>query len=139
VARTDDFVTVARRPERRRCSRCGVARAALPALSLCAVPLFLSGCAGGISSSTTGNSGPQYEVNLSWTPPSGSDEIAGYNIYRAASNSASFQQLNSSLDTSTVFVDSNVQSGISYSYFVVAVDMSGNWSLPSDLSVTEVP
>jgi fibronectin type 3 domain-containing protein len=115
-------------------------RASLPLLAvLCIFAALLSGCANG-NVTTTVNQGPAYEVDLTWSQPSaGSNQIVGYYVFRAAANSAYFQQLNASLDDKTVYIDSNVQSGTTYYYMVVAVDTSGNWSMPSVLTTASVP
>jgi hypothetical protein len=58
-----------------------------------------------------------YEVELNWdAPSSSSDPVAGYNIYRSTGGSSSYQLLNSSIDTETMYVDSTVQSGTAYTY-----------------------
>jgi hypothetical protein len=84
--------------------------------------------------------GAPHEVDLSWIAPSSPyDPIAGYNIYRAPSGSSSFQLLNSLDDNKTSYVDSPVQSGQGYSYFVTSVDISGTESVPSDTISVTIP
>jgi hypothetical protein len=81
-----------------------------------------------------------YAVNLSWEAPTGStDPVAGYNIYRAPSGSSTYALLNSSDDTSTTFVDSTVQGGVTYDYVVDSVDSSGVESVPSNMIVVVLP
>jgi hypothetical protein len=73
-----------------------------------------------------------YEVNLSWTAPSSpSDPIAGYNVYRAASGSTMYQLLNTSVETGVAFVDTTVQAGATYDYYIESVDGMGIASAPS--------
>jgi hypothetical protein len=73
-----------------------------------------------------------YEVNLSWTAPSSpSDPIAGYNVYRAASGSTMYQLLNTSVETGVAFVDTTVQAGATYDYYIESVDETGIRSAPS--------
>ena len=84
--------------------------------------------------------GAPHEVDLSWIAPSSSDDpIAGYNVYRAPGGTSSFQLLNSSDITETAYVDSAVQSGKGYSYFVTSVDNSGTESVPSDAISVAIP
>jgi hypothetical protein len=92
-----------------------------------------------ISLSGTGESA-QHQVDLNWQAPSSStDPIVGYNIYRAAAGSAAYQQLNSSVDAQTTYVDSTVQAGLTYDYIVESVDSSGVESAPSNEGVATVP
>ena len=79
-------------------------------------------------------------VDLSWDAPSSStDPVAGYNIYRSTGGSSSYQLLNSSVDTQTTYVDSTVQSGTAYTYYVESVDSSGVESVPSDQVNVTIP
>jgi len=81
-----------------------------------------------------------HTVTLSWDAPSSStDPVVGYNIYRAASGSSSYQLVNSSVDTGTTYVDSTVQSGAAYIYYVESVDSSGNQSVPSNQVSVTIP
>lgn len=80
-----------------------------------------------------------HAVNLSWlAPTSSSDPVAGYVVMRAPSGS-SYQQINSSTVTQTSFVDSNVQSGQTYSYMIESVGASGNLSTPSNAVTMVIP
>ncbi len=89
-----------------------------------------------ISLSGTGES---HEVDLTWdAPTSSADPVAGYHIYRS-SGSSGYQLLNSSLDTQTTYVDSNVQSGVTYDYVVKSVDSSGVESTASNEATATVP
>ena len=79
-------------------------------------------------------------VELTWyAPTSSSDPVAGYNIYRAVSNSSTFQLLNSSVDTGTTYQDNTVQGGTSYTYYVESVDTSGVQSIPSSQVIVTIP
>jgi hypothetical protein len=77
------------------------------------------------------------QVQLSWdAPPATSDPIAGYHVYRSTGGGSNYTQL-SSLDTSTTYTDSTVQSGTTYDYVVKSVDTKGMESAPSNpISVT---
>jgi fibronectin type 3 domain-containing protein len=92
-----------------------------------------------ISLSGTG-AAVSHEVDLSWNAPTSSPtSVVGYYIYRAASGSSSYQQLNTSNVTTTTYVDSNVQSGQSYTYMVRSVDASGATSAPSNIATAVIP
>jgi len=91
-----------------------------------------------ISLSGTGESA-SHEVDLTWdAPTSSADPVAGYHVYRS-SGSSGYQLLNSSLDTQTTYVDSNVQSGATYDYVVKSVDSSGVESTASNEATATIP
>jgi hypothetical protein len=80
-----------------------------------------------------------HEVDLSWNAPTSSpDPVAGYNIYRAT-GSGSLVLINSSPDTTVVYVDNTVTSGANYSYIVKSVDFSGVESVPSNQITVTIP
>lgn len=84
--------------------------------------------------------GEPHQVALSWSAPADSPvPVAGYNSYRAASGGTSFQRLNSSLNTETTYVDSSVQAGATYTYYVTSVSASGVESAPSNEVQATVP
>jgi hypothetical protein len=92
-----------------------------------------------ISLSGTGQSA-SYTANLSWQAPSSSaDPVAGYNIYRSAGGSSSYQLLNSSPDAQTTYVDNTIQGGSTYDYYVTSVDSSGVESVASNEVSATVP
>ena len=81
-----------------------------------------------------------HHVDLSWDAPSGSPvPIEGYNIYRSTSGSSTYQLLNSSIHAQTTYVDSTVQSGLVYNYYVESVDSSGMQSSPSNPASVTIP
>jgi Abnormal spindle-like microcephaly-assoc'd, ASPM-SPD-2-Hydin len=92
------------------------------------------------STATVGltGTGEPHQVTLSWQAPADSPvPVAGYNSYRATSGSTTFERLNSSPDTGTTFIDSTVQAGTTYTYYVTSVSSSGVESAPSnDVSAT---
>lgn len=60
-----------------------------------------------------------HQVDLSWSAPNNSPAaIVGYNIYRSAPDNSSSQRLNLSAVAGSTYVDSTVQSGLSYKYVV---------------------
>lgn len=90
--------------------------------------------------SLSGTGAGSYQVDLSWVAPTSStDPVAGYDVYRAASGSSSYQLLNASLNPQTTYTDTTVQSGTSYSYYVESVDAQGNQSVPSNTYQASIP
>lgn len=84
--------------------------------------------------------GVSHEVDLSWDAPSKSAEpVAGYHIYRSASGNAAYQLLNSSVDSQTTYMDTTVQSGLTYDYVVKSVGSSGTESSPSNTTSVTIP
>jgi fibronectin type 3 domain-containing protein len=63
----------------------------------------------------------------------------GYNVYRAAGGTSSYQQLNSAVNVVTTYTDTAVQSGASYDYYVTSVDAAGNQSVPSNVTSATIP
>jgi hypothetical protein len=93
-----------------------------------------------IGLSGTGVATVAYQVDLSWVAPTSSpDPVAGYNVYRSPSGGSSYVQLNSTVVTSTAYVDSNVQDGQTYDYIVESVDAAGIASAPSNTAVVPIP
>jgi fibronectin type 3 domain-containing protein len=90
----------------------------------------------GVSASGTGS----HQVTLSWdAPSSSSDPVVGYDVYRAASGSSTYQLLNSSADTQTTYIDTNVQASVTYVYVVTSVDPSGVQSVLSNQVTATIP
>jgi len=73
----------------------------------------------------TGTAAPTHSVALSWNASS-SQNISGYNIYRASytTSCGSFSKINGVLDTSTLYTDPSVTNGSAYCYATTAVDSS---------------
>ena len=89
---------------------------------------------------TLSGTGSVHQVSLTWNAPSSSvSPIAGYNVYRAASGSSTYQLLNSALDLTTTYSDATVQSGQSYDYVVKTVDTAGTESGPSNVTTVVIP
>lgn len=71
----------------------------------------------------TGAAATQHSADLSWSPsPS---MVVGYNVYRSTTPGGPYSKINSSLDSSTLYTDSTVQSGQTYYYVSTAVDGTG--------------
>lgn len=102
---------------------------------------FVSTATNSPSSATvtgTGQSAPVHTVNLSWTA-STSPNISGYAIYRRTGTSGSYTQINTVLDGSTTYVDTNVVDGQTYYYEVVAVNSGDQQSAPSSAVPAAIP
>ncbi len=72
-------------------------------------------------------------VNLSWTAASDLNGIAGYDITRNGSPLASVS------GSTTAYADANVTAGATYQYQVLARDLAGNVSGPSNIASVTVP
>ncbi len=75
-----------------------------------------------------------WSVRLQWAQNREAD-LAGYNVYRRDTTTATFSRLNLDLVKDTLFVDSLVTGGVLYQYAVTALDSSGNES-PFSLTVS---
>ncbi|HVH94733.1 MAG TPA: hypothetical protein VM688_07435, partial [Nocardioidaceae bacterium] len=72
-------------------------------------------------------------VKLDWSSNSESD-LAGYNVYRAATANGQYTKLTTSLRTSSDYTDYAAPVGVTSFYRVTAVDKSGNESGPVSVS-----
>jgi hypothetical protein len=70
-----------------------------------------------------GASAIQHSVDLSWGPSPST--VVGYNVYRNTTPGGPYTKINSSLDPSSLYTDSTVQSGQTYYYVTTAVDSMG--------------
>jgi fibronectin type 3 domain-containing protein len=95
-----------------------------------------------LNSSSSSSSDPtsQHEVDLTWDAPATSaNSLAGYHIYRSTGDGSGFQLVTSSIEPQTAYVDTTVQSGQSYDYYVKSVDAAGVESVPSNTTTAVVP
>ena len=89
---------------------------------------------------TLSGTGASQQVSLSWSAPeSSSDPVVGYYVYRSTGGSTSYQQLNSSADQQTTYVDSTVQAGLTYDYIVKSVDSAETQSSASNSVAVTIP
>ena len=75
-------------------------------------------------------------------PANPETDVAGYNIFRSTDPNLpreKWTKLNGALLTKTTFLDENVESGKTYYYYIIAVDLTGNVSDPSDVKSETVP
>jgi len=91
----------------------------------------------GASLTGTGMAALQHSVALNWN--SSSSSVVGYNIYRGGNSGGPYNKLSSSLDSSTSYMDQNVQAGATYYYVVTSVDGSGTESVFSNQVKAVVP
>jgi hypothetical protein len=71
----------------------------------------------------TGAAPAQHSADLSWSPSPST--VVGYNVYRSTTPGGPYGKVNSSLDPSTTYTDSSVQSGQTYYYVSTAVNSDG--------------
>jgi hypothetical protein len=76
-----------------------------------------------ITLSGTGVQPVSHSVTLTWT--ASTSAVSGYNVYRSTISGGPYTKLNSSLITTTSYVDSSVQAGLTYYYVVTSVDSTG--------------
>jgi hypothetical protein len=74
-------------------------------------------------------SSAQHSVALSWN--SSGSAVAGYNVYVGSSSAGPYSLLNSSPVPSTNYVDTSVQSGSTYYFYITSVSSSNQESAPS--------
>ena len=79
-----------------------------------------------------------HSVNLSWDA-STSNNIVGYNVYRGPTANGPFTKINTSLDTTTGYTDTTVQSGETYFYVATAVDNQNEESDYSNIGEAVIP
>lgn len=75
-------------------------------------------------------------------PSNPETDVAGYFVYRSTDPDLAkdkWLKLNSEILTKTTYQDSSVETGQKYYYYVIAVDLAGNLSIPSDVSSETVP
>jgi len=84
----------------------------------------------------SGTAAPQHSVALSWDPSSSS--VVGYNVYRGGQSGGPYSKV-ASMNASTDYIDSTVQSGQTYFYVTTAVDGSGKESANSNQTQAVIP
>lgn len=76
-------------------------------------------------------------IALDWNDNTETD-LAGYNVYRSASPSGSWVQINASLLNTSAYYDTTAQAGVTSYYTVIAVDTSGNASAATPTSAARL-
>jgi hypothetical protein len=91
-------------------------------------------------SETATQSTVPHSVALSWSAPASTPvAIDSYAVQRAAAGSTSYATLATTTASSTVWKDTSVRSGASYTYEVIAHDANGGFSKPSNVITVSVP
>jgi hypothetical protein len=90
-----------------------------------------------IALSGTGVAASAHSVALSWNPSSSA--VAGYNVYVSTSSGGPYSQVNTSPVPSTGYVDTNVQAGSTYYFYITSVSSSYQESAPSASVQASVP
>jgi hypothetical protein len=85
----------------------------------------------------TGTQTSTHTVALSWN--ASSSLVVGYNVYRGTVSGGPYSKVNTSMDASTAFTDSSVQSGTTYYYVTTAVDATKGESPYSNQASASVP
>jgi hypothetical protein len=76
-----------------------------------------------ISLTGTGVQPVSHSVTLNWT--ASASTVSGYNVYRSSVSGGPYTKLNSSLVTTTSYIDTTVQPGQTYYYVVTSVGSGG--------------
>ena len=79
-----------------------------------------------IALSGTGASTVSHRVSLSWTP--GSSTYSGFNVYRGTSSGGPYTRVDTSMVSSTSYLDAGVSSGQTYYYVATELDTTGTES-----------
>lgn len=90
-----------------------------------------------VSLSGTGLVITAHSASLTWN--ASTSTVAGYNVYRGPASGGPYTKQTLSLNGSTAYSDSSVQSGTTYFYVVTAVDSSGSESGYSNEATTVIP
>jgi hypothetical protein len=80
----------------------------------------------------------QHCVNLSWKA-STSDDVIGYNVYRADMPKGPYWKINPVLDPSTLYSDTSVAEGKTYYYVTTAVSSNRKQSVHSNRVKIVIP
>ena len=85
----------------------------------------------------SGTQSSQHSVALSWNPST--SQVIGYNVYRRIGSSGSYSKLNPSVNATTDYTDTSVQSGLTYDYVTTSVDASNLESAYSNQATAAIP
>ena len=101
-------------------------------------PITVTGNGGGVQQNTTLSLTVTALVALSWNA-STSQDVIGYNAYRSTTSGGPYTKLNSTLISSTSYIDQPVQSGYTYYYVTTAVNSQGQESVYSNQGAATIP
>jgi hypothetical protein len=85
----------------------------------------------------SGTQQSQHTITLTWG--ASTSQVVGYNVYRGIASGGPYTKLNISVDASTAYTDSTVQSGQTYYYVTTAVDPSNVESAYSNQATASIP
>jgi len=85
----------------------------------------------------SGMQSSQHTVALTWD--ASTSPVVGYNIYRRIGSSGAYARINSSINATTSYTDSSVQSGLTYDYVTTAIDASNVESAYSNEATAVIP
>jgi hypothetical protein len=88
--------------------------------------------------SGTGENAASHKVDLTWEASTGPD-VVGYNVYRGNASGGPYSKINSALEASLAYTDTNVAAGQTYFYVTTAVNGSGDESAYSNQARAAVP
>ena len=80
-------------------------------------------------------------ASLSWSAPTTNSDgsplqdLAGYNIFRSTDSASGFAKINAATVTIRTYIDSGLTNGVTYYYFVTAIDTDGLESAPSSTGI----
>src|SRR5208337_1028805 len=100
--------------------------------------ITVTGNGGGVQQNTTLGLTVTALVALSWNA-STSQDVIGYNAYRSTTSGGPYTKLNSTLISSTSYIDQPVQSGYTYYYVTTAVNSQGQESVYSNQGAATIP
>jgi hypothetical protein len=79
----------------------------------------------------------KHTVTLTWR--ASSSQVAGYNVYRTTTPGANYAKINTSLVQELTYIDTTVDSGVTYYYVTRAVDIRGSESVNSNEASAAIP
>lgn len=78
-----------------------------------------------------------HSVSLSWV--ASVSQVVGYDVYRGSKSGGPYSKINSLVNTTTSYTDTNVTGGITYYYVVTSVNASGEQSNFSNQATAVIP
>jgi hypothetical protein len=90
-----------------------------------------------VALSGTGVASSAHSVALSWNPSSSA--VAGYNVYVSTSSRGPYSLVNTSPVPTTDYVDTSVQAGTTYYFYITSVSSSYQESAPSASVQASIP
>ena len=85
----------------------------------------------------TGTQKSTHTVALSWNPST--SQVIGYNVYRRLGSTGFYAKLNTSIESTTSFTDTSVQTGQTYDYVTTSVDSNNIESAYSNEATAAIP